>query len=115
MQDEATPHRTKEMFEVIYNVYGNRVIDLGYPKFAHGGIEWRPYFLDLNPCDFFLWGYIKDHCYSENPTTEELRKAIRKTVNSISDEILSKVLYSFRKRIDCCSGGEGGHFENIYH
>ena len=31
----------------------------------------------------FLWGYNKDHCYSENPTTtEELIKAIRKTVNS---------------------------------
>ena len=50
--------------------------------------------LGLNPCDFFLWGFIKDHCYSENPTTtEELTKAIRKTVNSISDEILSKLLY----------------------
>ena len=39
MQDGATPHRTKEVFEAIYNVYGNWVIGLGYPKFAHGGIE----------------------------------------------------------------------------
>ena len=39
MQGGATPHRTKEVFEAIYNVYGNRVIALGYPKFAHGGIE----------------------------------------------------------------------------
>ena len=34
MQDEATSHRTKEVFEAIYNVYGNRVIGLGYPEFA---------------------------------------------------------------------------------
>ena len=54
MQDGATSHRTKEVFEVIYNVYGNRVIGLGYPKFAHGEIEWPPYSPDLNPCDFFL-------------------------------------------------------------
>ena len=39
MQDGATPHRTKEVFEAIYNVYGNRLIGLGYPKFDHGGIE----------------------------------------------------------------------------
>ena len=84
MQAGATPHRTKEVFEAIYNVYGYRVIGLGYPKFAHGGIEWLPYSPDLNPCDFFLYGYINDHCYSENPTTtEELMKVIKKTVNSI--------------------------------
>ena len=29
MQDKATPHRTKERFEAIYNVYENRVIGLG--------------------------------------------------------------------------------------
>ena len=116
MQDGATPHRIKEVFEAIYNVYGNRVIDLGHPKFVRGGIEWSPYSPDLNPYDFFLWGYMEDHCYSKNPTTtEELMKAIRKTVNSISVEILSKILYSFRKRIDCCSSGNDKHFENIYH
>ena len=42
MQDGATPHRAKEVFEAIYNVYGNRVIGLGYPKLAHGAIEWPP-------------------------------------------------------------------------
>ena len=116
MQDWATPHRTKGVFEAIYNVYENRVIGLGYPKFPHEGIEWPRYSSDLNPCDFSLWGYIKDHCYSENPTTtEELMKSIRKIVNSISDEILSKVLYSFWKRIYCCSSADGEHFENIYH
>ena len=59
MQDGATAHHTKEVFEAIYNVYGNRVIGLGYPKFAHGGIEWPPYSPDLKPCDFFLWGTLK--------------------------------------------------------
>ena len=112
MQDGATPHRTKEVFEAIYNVYGNRVIGLGYVKFTHGGIEWPPYSPDLNLFESFLWGYIKDHWYFANPTkTEELMKAIRKTVNNIIDKILSRVLYSFRKRIDCCSSGDGEHLK----
>ena len=54
MQDGATPHRTNEVFELVYDVYGNRVIGLGYPKFAYGGIEWTPYSPDLNLCNFFL-------------------------------------------------------------
>ena len=36
MQGGATLHPTEEVFEAIYNVY---VIGLGYPRFAHGGIE----------------------------------------------------------------------------
>ena len=100
MQDGSRPHHTKEVLETIYNVHGNRVIGLEYPKFADEKIEWPSYSPDLNRCDFFLWGYIKDHYHSEKSTaTEELMKAIRKTVNSISDEIWSKVLYSFRKRL----------------
>ena len=95
MQDGATPRRTKARLFTMY--MGNRVIGLGYTQFAHRGIEWLPYSPDLNSCDLFLWSYIKDHSYSENPTTtEELMKAIRKTVNTISDEILSKVLYNFQ-------------------
>ena len=67
------PSHQRSVRGYLQNVYGNRVIRrLGYPTFAHGRIEWSPYTpLDLNPCDFFLWGYIKDHCYSENPTTEK--------------------------------------------
>ena len=58
MQDEATPHRTKEVFGAIHRVYGTWVISLGYSKFANEGLEWPPYSLDLNPCDFLRWGYI---------------------------------------------------------
>ncbi|EZA54526.1 hypothetical protein X777_03334, partial [Ooceraea biroi] len=116
MQDGATPHRTQEVFETIHKVYGNRVIGLGYPKFAQGGLEWPPYSPDLNPCDFFLWGYIKDHCYAGNPeTVSDLVVAIKKVVSNIKDDMLEKVFTSFRKRIDFCTNSDGAHFENIYH
>ena len=37
---------------------------------------WPPYSPDLNPCDFYLWGYLKNKVYtSPTPkTTEELKK-----------------------------------------
>ncbi|EZA62935.1 hypothetical protein X777_15527 [Ooceraea biroi] len=84
--------------------------------FAQGGLEWPPYSPDLNPCDFFLWGYIKDHCYAENPdTVSDLVVAIKKVVSNIKDDMLEKVFTSFRKRIDFCTNSDGAHFENIYH
>ncbi|EZA55091.1 hypothetical protein X777_05363 [Ooceraea biroi] len=108
MQDGATPHRTQEVFETIHKVYGNRIIG--------GRLEWPPYSPDLNPCDFFLWGYIKDHCYAGNPeTVSDLVVAIKKVVSNIKDDMLEKVFTSFRKRIDFCTNSDGAHFENIYH
>ena len=110
MQDGAAPRRTQEIFEALHKVYDTRVIGLGYPKFAREGLEWPPYSPDLNPCDFFLWGYIIDHCYTESPqTVDDLVRAIKKT------EILEKVFNSFRNRIELCSDSNGSHFENIYH
>ncbi|EZA61377.1 hypothetical protein X777_12330, partial [Ooceraea biroi] len=81
-----------------------------------GGLEWPPYSPDLYPCDLFLWGYIKDHCYAENPeTVSDLVVAIKKVVSNIKDDMLEKVFTSFRKRIDFCTNSDGAHFENIYH
>jgi len=90
------------------------IIGLGYPKFA--SLEWPPYSSDLNSCDFFFWGYIKDNCYAKNPkTVSDLVAAIKKVVSNITDDILEKVCTSFRKRIEFCTYSNGAHFENIYH
>lgn len=53
MQDGATPHRTREVFETLLRRFESKVIGLGYPRFHGSGLKWPPYSLDLNPCDFF--------------------------------------------------------------
>ena len=58
MQDGASPHRTKDVFETLFNCFNTRVIGLNYPKFAKDGLEWPPYSSDLNPLDFFFLGYF---------------------------------------------------------
>ncbi|EFN62753.1 hypothetical protein EAG_08618, partial [Camponotus floridanus] len=75
-------------------------------------LEWPPYSPDLNPYDYFLWGYIKDNCYSGNPEiVPDLIAEIKKVVNNIKDNILKKVFTSFRKRIEFCTDSNGVHFE----
>ena len=116
MQDGAMLHRTQEVFRAIQLVYGTQVIGLGYTKFANVGLEWQLYSPDINPCDCFLWGYIKEKCYAENPTSkEDLIKAIKKMVYGITTHMLEKIFYSFRKRINFRAQSNGSHFEYICH
>jgi len=116
MQDGATSHRTKQVFETLYSKFGPQVIGLGYEKFANGGMAWPPYSSDLNPCDFFLWGFLKDRIYSARPTNEaELEKAIKNEVKAINAEMLGRVFLGFQKRLEFCENSNGGHFETIVH
>ena len=38
--------------------------------------EWAPHSPDLNPPDFYLWGYLKDSVYTNNPQTIPDLKAV---------------------------------------
>ncbi|GFT19222.1 uncharacterized protein TNCV_303401 [Trichonephila clavipes] len=77
MQDGARPHRTEQVFRFLDEYFGNRVIALEYPKFTGAGMDWPPYSPDLTPCDYFLWGTLKDIVYSKHPATlDELESAI---------------------------------------
>ena len=114
MQHGATPHRTKDVFQAIHCVYGTRVIGLGYPEIAKGALKWPPYSPDMNPCDYFFWGYIKDKCYAKNPKSKErLINVIKKDVYGITIDMLEESFHSFRKRTNFQAQSNGSHFENI--
>jgi len=53
-------------------VFGDRTIRLGL---------WPARSPDLNPCDFYLWGNLKDKVYRTKPhTEEELKENIRREI-----------------------------------
>ena len=82
MQDEARPHHATTMFEFLEEYFSNRVIGLNYSRVTVIGIDWHPYSPDLNSCDFFLWGYLKDTIYSKNlQTLDELEEFIVRHVH----------------------------------
>ncbi|KFM66589.1 hypothetical protein X975_14119, partial [Stegodyphus mimosarum] len=77
MQDGARPHRTDYVFRFLHEYFLNRVAALDYPQFTDAGIIRSPYSPDLSPCDFFLWGALKDTVYRNNPATlDELESLI---------------------------------------
>ncbi|GBO12250.1 hypothetical protein AVEN_243118-1 [Araneus ventricosus] len=83
MQDGATPHCTNEVFDLLEEHFNERIVALGYPKSKNMGIDWPPYSPDLNPCDSFLWGYMKDKVYAGNPQSiEDLKTVIQAVIES---------------------------------
>ena len=90
----------------VRRTFGERLIILDAKKFTGHGIDWPPYSLDLNLCDFFLWGYIKDRIF-RNPrdSLENLKLAIINT--------LQRVMTEFRNRLYNTIMGNSRHFQHL--
>jgi hypothetical protein len=114
MQDGARPHRTRDVFNTLQMHFQDRVVGLGYPEFYGGGIEWPAYSPDLNPLDFFFWGYLKDRIYKDAPRTlGGLETVIGNEISSIKNDLLESAIHNFRIRIRYVIESQGGHFETL--
>jgi inhibitor of nuclear factor kappa-B kinase subunit alpha len=103
MQDGATAHTATYCINVLNEVFANRLISRGL---------WPARSPDLNPCDFYLWGNLKDKVYSNNPhTLVELKQSIRDTISSIEVSELKLVSNNIFKRLEACLRAEGRHLE----
>lgn len=81
--DNAPAHTARASQDVLHELFGNNYIGRG------GRIFWPPRSPDLNPLDFFLWGFIKEYEYrSEIETLEQLVACIREAVLLITEEMI---------------------------
>ncbi|PNF30068.1 hypothetical protein B7P43_G04744 [Cryptotermes secundus] len=70
---------------------------------------------DLTPCDFFLWGYIKDRVYVPPlpRTLVELRERIDAAVMTIDRMMLQNTWNELDYRLDVCRVTQGAHIEHL--
>ena len=67
-------------------------------KFLHKKI-WPSRSPDLNPCDYYLWGYLKSKVYNPIPKTlDDLKANIEREVGKIKEETLKKTFLNFQER-----------------
>jgi hypothetical protein len=70
--------------------FDDRVLSNCFSQQFGYGWSWPPYSPDLNPCNYFLWGFLKDAVYKNNlHTIKELQQEISAAVISISEETLA--------------------------
>jgi hypothetical protein len=103
-QDSATAHIARMPMQALSNVFGVRSISSDI---------WPAHSPDFNPCNFFLWGSLKDKVYSSNPRTEELKENNRMEISNIAAEHLQKVNQNLFRRCEECLRVEGQHFQHL--
>ena len=102
----------KTFTKVVYNSADHFMWNGG--NFLTNRIGWPARSPDLNPCDFFLWGYLKSKVYSNRPQSiEELKDAIRQEIASIPHEMIRRVIDNFRERLQQCVDNNGSHLTDL--
>ena len=71
---------------------------------------------DATPCDFFLWGYVKDQIYVPPlpASIPELKVRIRTATETITADMLQTVWNELDYRVDVCRITKGAHIEHLY-
>ena len=89
-QDGAPPHRSRQVRDFLNETLPNRWIGRqGANDLAL--FSWPPRSPDLTPCDFFLWGFIKDTVYVPPlpQNLEKLKNRIRTAIQSVTTDMLT--------------------------
>ncbi len=75
-------------------------------------MKWTARSPDLTPCDFFLWGYVKQHVYrGAIGRIDELKRRIELASRSIDDGLRERVLAGYQRRLARCIQIHGAHVE----
>lgn len=81
-----------------------------------GPIAWPPRSPDLNPIDFFVWGYYKEIVYAtEARNVDDMQRKINEAERIIKDNRMAfrQLKDNFFRRCRICIENEGRHFENF--
>ena len=97
----------------------NRVLQQRWIGRAEKGdnhpLPWPPRSPDLTPCDFFLWGFVKDSVYVPPlpMSLKELRDRITHALQTITADMLHRVWDESDYRVDVCRVSQGAHIEGL--
>ena len=107
-QDGATAHTANQTLDWLHQKFGDRLIS------RRTNNVWASHSPDLNPPDFFLWGYIKDRVYLNKPRNiPELKAEVCRIIKSIHVDMCSSVINNFAVRVRECLVRGGTHIEHV--
>jgi hypothetical protein len=105
--DGAPAHKAAPSRTLLRGMFEDNIIGYG------GLVEWPPRSPDLNPLDFFLWGFLKSKVYEvESVSRVDLQNRILSAVRCVTPAILRKVEGEFQSRVRLCILVQGKHLEH---
>lgn len=108
LHDGAPAHRLLEVTGILNHRFRHRWIGRGGPT------EWPAKSPDLNIMDIFVWAFVKDKCYTREPTTRaDMIERIRNAFTQITPAMLRRSRENYETRLYCLRDQRGGHFEQL--
>lgn len=107
MQDGAPPHIGRQVQRLLREHFSDsRIISRAFPT------AWPPRSPDLNPCDFWLWGFLKSVVYQGHvPDIATLKDRITLHVRQITSDMLRVAVENVVQRMQFLEHHNGGHIE----
>ena len=107
-QDGAPCHVTQRNMIYLDHQFQDRVIS----RRSIRGHDWPARSPDLNPCDYFLWGYLKSRVYTPLPRSmAELKTNIQREISVLDHPMILRSIMDIKARAAKCVIATGGHFE----
>lgn len=76
--------------------------------------HWPPISCEPTPCDFFLWGHVKEKFYAQNlALIKDLNDGILVVIEEIRLPPCNLVMENFIERIWSSRRGHGGHWSDV--
>ncbi|PSN56214.1 hypothetical protein C0J52_01438, partial [Blattella germanica] len=78
------------------------------------GHIWPPHSPDINPCDYFLWGFLKEQVFCQHPgDLLELITCIVQVCNTVDEDLCRRVVQNMSVRLEELLWQNGGHIEHV--
>ncbi|GBM11634.1 hypothetical protein AVEN_16948-1 [Araneus ventricosus] len=106
IQDGAPPH-IATLVKQLLNLGNDRIIS------RHFSTAWPPRSSDLNPCDFWLWGYLKDVYGGTIANLAGFKNRIKQYNHNITTEALRSVEEHAVLRFQLIGENGGHHIEHF--
>ena len=108
-QDGAPPHYGLDVRNFLDNTFEEWVG-------RRGTVDWPPRSCDLTPCDFSMWGILKQNVFAQRPNNlQDLKQIIEREFDSLSEnkDLCSAICNSVLKRCYVCIEQNGQHLERL--
>jgi len=113
-QDGSPAHHHCEVRQYLNTVSPGRWIGRASEN-NHPLLLWPPKSPDIMPCDFVLWGYVRDRVFVPPLPRDlaDLKVRIIAAVKNIDAPMLTRVWQELEYRIDVCRVTRGAHIEHF--
>jgi inhibitor of nuclear factor kappa-B kinase subunit alpha len=106
MHDGARPHTTDDNLNFLHSKFRERIIS------RRSEIVWPAASPDLNPLDFWFWGYADAEVFRREPRSlQELMETVEDFCACLDMEMIRSAVLNVKKRAQLCVAQKGGHFE----